>query len=242
MKSMRQISKYLLVGLIGLTSVSALSACSQSETTPTAEETPTEQVGDVAATPEATTTPATTASDTAGKKDVVAVAAADSSLSTFTKAVAAAGLTEQLEGEGPYTVFAPTDEAFAALPAGTLDNLLKPENKEQLVKILSYHVVPKQVTSTEIESGEVATAEGSDVTVEKTASAVKVNEALVVMPDIVASNGVIHAIDKVMLPPDLALDSTDAPANATTAPEATATPEISPEAEVSPEASPETTN
>ena len=225
MKSMRQISKYLLVGLIGLTSVSALSACSKTEVTPTAEETPVEQVEEVASTP---ATPSAT--ETAGKDSVVSVAATDSSLSTFTKAVEAAGLSEQLTAEGPYTVFAPTDEAFAALPAGTLDNLLKPENKEQLAKILTYHVIPKKVTSTEIESGEVATAEGSDLTVEKTADAVKVNEAIVVTPDMVASNGVIHVIDKVMMPPDLAGEDT----NATT--------EVTPEAEVSPEASPETTN
>jgi uncharacterized surface protein with fasciclin (FAS1) repeats len=113
-------------------------------------------------------------------------------------------LTETLSGKGPFTVFAPTDAAFAALPQDALQELLKPENKDILVKILSYHVVPGNVTSSDLKSGEVKTVEGGAVNVQvDAAKGVVVNDAKVVQPDIKASNGVIHAIDKVMLPPDL---------------------------------------
>lgn len=131
------------------------------------------------------------------------VASSSSSLKTLVAALKAANLVETLNGEGPYTVFAPTDEAFAALPPGTVDELLKPENREMLVKILTYHVVPGNVGSSELKSGDVTTVEGSPVAVEVQSSDVKVNEANVIQPDIPASNGVIHVIDRVILPPDL---------------------------------------
>jgi uncharacterized surface protein with fasciclin (FAS1) repeats len=135
----------------------------------------------------------------AEQQTVVEIAASAGSFNTLTAALKAAGLVEVLEGKGPFTVFAPTDEAFAALPQGTLENLLKPENKEKLVKILTYHVVSGQVMSTDLKAGEVATVEGSPVTIELGES-VKVNDARVVKADIEASNGVIHVIDKVILP------------------------------------------
>jgi uncharacterized surface protein with fasciclin (FAS1) repeats len=139
-----------------------------------------------------------------GGNNVVALAAANDSFETLTSALKAAGLTETLAGAGPFTVFAPTDEAFAALPQDALQELLKPENKAILVKILTYHVVPGKVTSNDLKSGGVKTVEGGEVNV-KTDSAmgVTVNDAKVVQPDIQASNGVIHVIDKVILPPDL---------------------------------------
>lgn len=151
---------------------------------------------------DATTSASTASSD----ENIVEVATASGNFSTLTKALTAAGLSETLAGQGPYTVFAPTDEAFNALPAGTLDKLLLPENKEQLVKVLSYHVVPKEVASSEITSGEVATVEGQplNVTVDSATKAVTVNDAKVTQPDIEASNGVIHVVDKVILPPDVA--------------------------------------
>jgi uncharacterized surface protein with fasciclin (FAS1) repeats len=134
----------------------------------------------------------------------VALAASNDSFKTLTAALKAAGLTETLSGKGPFTVFAPTDAAFAALPQDALQELLKPENKDILVKILSYHVVPGNVTSSDLKSGEVKTVEGGAVNVQvDAAKGVVVNDAKVVQPDIKASNGVIHAIDKVMLPPDL---------------------------------------
>ena len=102
--------------------------------------------------------------------------------------------------EGPFTVFAPTDEAFAALPEGTLEELMKPENREVLAAILTYHVVPGKVTSDQIQSGEVSTVQGSTVNVTVEDGMVMVDDAKVVQPDIEAGNGVIHVIDKVILP------------------------------------------
>ena len=141
---------------------------------------------------------------TTGKDNIVALAAANGSLKTLTKALQAAGLTETLSGKGPFTVFAPTDQAFAALPQDALQQLLQPQNKEVLVKILTYHVVPSKVQSSALKSGEVKSVEGGAVNVKvDSATGVMVNDAKVVQPDIQASNGVIHLIDKVMLPPDL---------------------------------------
>ncbi len=137
-------------------------------------------------------------------ENVVALAASNNSFKTLTAALKAAGLTETLSGAGPFTVFAPTDAAFAALPQDALQELLKPENKDILVKILSYHVVPGKVTSGDLKSGEVKTVEGGALKVQADpAQGVMVNDAKVVQPDLQAGNGVIHAIDKVMLPPDL---------------------------------------
>ena len=114
--------------------------------------------------------------------------------------MSAAGLVDTLNGEGPFTVFAPTDAAFAALPAGVLDALLLPENKDVLTQILTYHVVPGTVMAADITDGDVATVEGQSVTL-STADGVTVNGAKVVQADVVADNGVIHVIDAVILAP-----------------------------------------
>lgn len=135
------------------------------------------------------------------KKTVVDIAASADSFKTLTAALKAAGLVDALQGEGPFTVFAPTDEAFNALPEGTLAKLLKPENKEQLVKILTYHVIPGAVTSADLKSGKVATLEGSEVTI-VLGDSVEIDDAQVVQADVKASNGVIHVIDKVIVPSD----------------------------------------
>jgi uncharacterized surface protein with fasciclin (FAS1) repeats len=131
---------------------------------------------------------------------VVDVAVAAGNLTTLVAAVTAAGLVETLSGTGPFTVFAPTDEAFAALPAGVLDALLLPENKALLAKILTYHVVPGMVMAADVTDGDVATVEGQTVKL-STMGGVTVNGAKVVTADVAASNGVIHAIDAVILPP-----------------------------------------
>lgn len=131
---------------------------------------------------------------------IVDVASGAGNFSTLVAAVTAADLVETLSGEGPFTVFAPTDEAFAALPAGVLDALLLPENKALLAQILTYHVVSGKVMSADITDGDVTTVEGSPVML-VTTSGVKVNDANVVTADVMASNGVIHAIDAVILPP-----------------------------------------
>lgn len=155
--------------------------------------------------PATSTTPApsTAATPKTTSGTIVDVAAANQSFKTLVKAVKAAGLTEVLSGEGPYTVFAPTDEAFAALPKGTVEMLMKPENKEKLKKVLSYHVVPGAVESSTLKAGKVETVEGSPVSVMIMDKQVMVNDANVTSPDIKASNGVIHVIDKVILPPDV---------------------------------------
>ncbi|GIT90668.1 beta-Ig-H3/fasciclin [Jannaschia pagri] len=133
-------------------------------------------------------------------KDIVDTAAAAGSFSTLLAAAEAGGLVETLKGDGPLTVFAPTDEAFAALPEGTVESLLEPANQDQLVQILSYHVVPGAVMSGDLTDGmEAATANDMTLTI-GTEGGVTVNGANVVTADIEASNGVIHVIDSVLLP------------------------------------------
>ncbi|MEO1208644.1 MAG: fasciclin domain-containing protein [Cyanobacteria bacterium J06638_20] len=131
---------------------------------------------------------------------VVDVAASSDSFQTLTAALQAAGLEDTLRGDGPFTVFAPTDEAFSALPAGTVEALLQPENRDRLVQILTYHVVPGAVTSSDIHPGEAATVEGSSVDLMVQGSTVQVNDATVIQADVPASNGVIHVIDRVLIP------------------------------------------
>ncbi len=137
----------------------------------------------------------------ANDKNIVELAAETPALSTLVKAVQAAGLVEVLQSDGPFTVFAPTNEAFEALPEGALEDLLKPENKDQLVKVLTYHVVPSSVKSTALSDDmSVETVEGGNITVNITDDGVQINDANVVNADIEASNGVVHVIDKVILP------------------------------------------
>jgi uncharacterized surface protein with fasciclin (FAS1) repeats len=134
--------------------------------------------------------------------DIVDTAVAAGSFNTLVAAVQAAGLVDALKGEGPLTVFAPTDEAFAKLPAGTLDDLLKPENKDTLTSILLYHVVSGKIMSGDIGSAaSPATLQGATIDVKAGADGVTVNGANVVAADVAASNGVIHVIDAVILPP-----------------------------------------
>ncbi len=133
--------------------------------------------------------------------DIVDTAVSAGSFNTLVAAVQAAGLVDTLKGEGPFTVFAPTDEAFAALPEGTVETLLLPENKDQLVSILTYHVVPAKVMSGDIagKRAKVLTVQGDRLSV-NAKNGVKVNDAKVVQADIEASNGVIHVVDAVILP------------------------------------------
>ena len=133
-------------------------------------------------------------------KDIVDTAVGAGSFKTLVAAVGAAGLVDTLKGKGPFTVFAPTDAAFAALPAGTLEDLLKPENKDKLASILTYHVVAGKVMSSDLSEGMKAkTVQGQDITITLEGGP-KVNGAMVSAPDVKASNGVIHVIDAVILP------------------------------------------
>ncbi|MEM1038745.1 MAG: fasciclin domain-containing protein [Pseudomonadota bacterium] len=143
---------------------------------------------------------ATTMSFAAHAADIVDTAKSAGSFTKLLAAATAAGLVDTLKSPGPFTVFAPTDAAFDALPAGTVENLLKPENKAQLTKILTYHVVSGKVMAGDLSDGmTAATVEGSNITV-SLGDAVKINDATVTSADIAADNGVIHVIDKVMIP------------------------------------------
>lgn len=132
--------------------------------------------------------------------NIVETAVAADDFNTLVAAVQAADLAETLSGPGPFTVFAPTDAAFAALPEGTVESLLQPENRDQLVAVLTYHVVPGKILSTDIQPGNVETVNGEAVTISVEDGTVKVDEATVVAADVEASNGVIHVIDAVILP------------------------------------------
>jgi len=139
-----------------------------------------------------------------GSKDVVALVQSNSQLTKLSQALKAAGLTATLKGKGPFTLFAPTDAAFGELPQDAVAELFKPENKEVLVKILTYHVVPSQVLSSDLKSGEVKSVEGSPISVKVDGkNGVMVNDAKVTQADLKASNGVVHVINKVILPPNL---------------------------------------
>jgi uncharacterized surface protein with fasciclin (FAS1) repeats len=134
--------------------------------------------------------------------DIVETAVEAGSFSTLAVALEAAGLVETLKGDGPFTVFAPTDDAFARLPEGTVASLLEPENREQLVAILTYHVVPGRVTAEQVvELDRATTVNGADVRIRTGGGTVRVNDADVVTTDVFATNGVIHVIDEVLLPP-----------------------------------------
>lgn len=134
-------------------------------------------------------------------QDIVDTAVSAGQFNTLVAAVQAAGLVDTLKGEGPFTVFAPTDEAFAALPEGTVESLLKPENKDQLVAVLTYHVVPGKIMSSDIagKALEVESVQGSSLSVDAT-NGVRIDQATVVTADIETDNGVIHVIDQVVLP------------------------------------------
>ena len=134
------------------------------------------------------------------QKTIVGVAAGAGQFKTLVAAVKAAGLVKTLNGKGPFTVFAPTDEAFAKLPAGTVENLLKPENKEKLVAVLTYHVLPGKLMAADLTTTNAKTLNGKELPIKVDAGKVTVGGANVTKTDIEASNGVIHVIDAVLIP------------------------------------------
>lgn len=135
-----------------------------------------------------------------GEKNIVQIAAGLEDFSTLVAAVKAAGLAEVLQGKGPFTVFAPTNKAFAALPEGTVATLLKPENKKKLVSILTYHVIPAKVPASAVKTMKAKTVNGKMVDIKVSDKGVTVDNAKVIKTDVFGSNGVIHVIDKVILP------------------------------------------
>ena len=132
--------------------------------------------------------------------DIVAVASSAGSFKTLVAALKAASLVETLQGKGPFTVFAPTDQAFAKLPEGTLESLLKPENKEKLASILTYHVVPGKVMAADVKTMKAKTVNGKELSIKVEDGKVTVDNAKVIKTDVAAKNGVIHVIDTVVLP------------------------------------------
>ena len=163
--------------------------------------TPVSTDNDMAATDPAMTTGDAMGMDDTSGKNLAENATAVPQMSTLTSALQAAGLADKASSGGPYTVFAPTNDAFDALPAGTLDNLLKPENKAKLADILTYHVVPGSLMAADLTDGqELTTIEGKKLKVSVNGSTVTVNGANVVKADVKSSNGVTHVIDKVLLP------------------------------------------
>ncbi|HIK04101.1 MAG TPA: fasciclin domain-containing protein [Trichormus sp. M33_DOE_039] len=204
----------ILFNILGIGSLITLSACAQPNTeTPTSNlpavtSTPvnTATVPPVSPTPTVPTTSPTPNSTTSNRNlaELATAAANQGQFQTLTKAVKAAGLSDQLTTAGPYTVFAPTDAAFAELPKTTLDNLLQPANKQQLVRLLAYHVVPGRFSSNQLKSGQVKTVEGQPVNikVDPTNQTITVNDAKVTQADIPASNGIVHVVDKLILPPN----------------------------------------
>jgi uncharacterized surface protein with fasciclin (FAS1) repeats len=205
-EGIRKTKKFVIIaaslGLMG-----TIAACETSTTTTTTESPAAVAESPIVSPTTGVTSPAPGAatSPTAASATVAEILSTDSSYSTLRQAVQAAGLDATLAEPGPVTVFAPNNEAFAALPAGTLDRLLLPENQAQLRKVLSYHVIPGQVTSADIRPGDVNTVEGQALSIASSGTTVTVNDATVSQPDITATNGVIHGINKVLLPPDVQL-------------------------------------
>jgi uncharacterized surface protein with fasciclin (FAS1) repeats len=184
----------LIAGLAAVALVGALAACSGDDESASTSPMPVEAAAS-----------ASSAMDDMGMT-VTDIVAANPDFSTLLAAVQAAGLGDTLAGEGPYTVFAPTDDAFAAVPAGTLAKLLKPANQDQLAAILTYHVVPGEVMAADVMPGDVTTVNGADFTISVEDGDVLItdgqgNQAMVTQTDIAATNGVIHVIDAVLLPP-----------------------------------------
>jgi len=197
----------LAAGLMILPIVAACEPQQTAQTPPTATEpSPGATISPTEPTPGATpgtTTPPTGQAE-ADDNHVVDVVQANPSLKTLASVIDETDANEVLELQGPYTVFAPSDAAFDALPAETRQRLLQPENRQQLAQILFYHVVPGQVSANQLQSGDVKTVEGANVNVkvDSSANSVRVNDATVTQADIPASNGVVHIVDRVILPPN----------------------------------------
>lgn len=211
----------LLLSVLGLTLFISLPVLAQKKPTEGSTNTPPSVEEKVPTTPNpavqepekpASSTEAAPASSNPASSNLVDKAASSQNFQTLAKAIKAAGLEETLAGKGPYTVFAPTDAAFAELPPGILDQLLLPENKEILVALLKSHVVSGAVTSSQIQSGNVTTLAGAPVAIQRGEDGtVTVNNAKVTQADIQASNGVIHAIDQVILPQETQSQSETTP-------------------------------
>jgi uncharacterized surface protein with fasciclin (FAS1) repeats len=202
-----QLKKTLVGMTLGALMLPIFAACTGQNTTQVPP-TNTEPV------PDATTTPGSASPGVQGSpvsggqstaKNVVDLIDKNPSLRTLASTIDEADLQNTLEQAGPYTIFAPSDRAFAALPAATRQRLLKDENKALLRQILTYHVVPGSITSSQLKSGQVKTQSGSSVNVQVNGKQVKVNQSQVIQPDLQAANGVVHIVDRILLPPNIKL-------------------------------------
>ncbi|MBF2051383.1 MAG: fasciclin domain-containing protein [Elainella sp. C42_A2020_010] len=196
-----RVFKKFLLSAAGLGVLVTIAACNQPQTTSEVAPAPDTTQAPTTEAPTTTQAPQTTTTD----GTVAEVISDNESFSILEEAIGEAGLESTLAQAGPYTIFAPTDEAFRALPPETLEALRQPENRDKLQQILSYHVVPNSLTSADITPGEVETVAGAPVNIATDAGQVTVGGATVTEPDIQASNGVVHGIDQVLLPPDLQL-------------------------------------
>ncbi|MFI0431690.1 MAG: fasciclin domain-containing protein [Candidatus Nanopelagicales bacterium] len=192
-------TRITFIGLAAAASLT-LAACGSSSSSESASSSPASQTPASSAPASPSASMSQSMSATAAAGDIVAVASANPTTTTLVTALDAAGLVTALQAPGPFTVFAPTDDAFAALPAGVLDKLVQPANKDALTKILTYHVVNGEYPSSAVKDGQVPTLEGQNLTI-STANGVTVNGATVTTADVEASNGVIHLINQVLLPP-----------------------------------------
>jgi uncharacterized surface protein with fasciclin (FAS1) repeats len=188
---------------VGVLVLSTIAACTPPQTT----QTPAEKPVASPPSPRLNESPAATNSPTTSDRSIAEVAASTASLSTLTTVVKTAGMTKTLQEKGPYTVFAPSNEAFAAFPSETRQKLLQPENREKLQQVLSYHIVPREIPANQLKGGDVNTVAGKPLAVQINTGTqqVSVNDASVVQPNIQANNGIIHIIDRVVLPPDFVL-------------------------------------
>lgn len=199
-------AKKILTGAVGLGLVTLVAACeTTTTTTTTSPTTAAESPVTSPTTAVSPTAPTTSASPATSNETIATVVANDDSFSTLRQAIAAAGLENTLNQPGNLTVFAPTNAAFEALPATTREQLLRPENREQLRQVLTYHVIPQRLTSSEITPGSVNTEEGQPLQIARNETGVTVNGNRVIQPDVIASNGVIHGIDQVLLPPGFSI-------------------------------------
>ena len=205
MTSRARLALVLPVAALVLTAACGSDDDSGADTTPAAAEAPATEAPPMSEAPmsEAPAMSEAPGTDAAAAGTIVDVAASNPDFSTLVTAVQAAGLAETLSGEGPFTVFAPTNDAFAAVPAEVLDKLLA--DKEALTKVLTYHVLPGQVMAADVTPGDATTLEGSTVTISDDAGTLKIGDAAIVATDVAASNGVIHVIDAVLVPPTVDL-------------------------------------
>jgi uncharacterized surface protein with fasciclin (FAS1) repeats len=198
-----KLSKQLTITAVGMLLLPIAVACTPAQTPTTTQPSPDATTAPASPAPGVQGSPAT--GSQTSTENVVGLIDNTPSLRTLASVIDEADLKGTLSSGGPYTVFAPSDRAFAALPAATRERLLKDENRALLRQILTYHVIPKQLTASQLQSGSVQTQEGKSVNVRVDGNQVRVNDSQVIQPDLQAANGVVHIVDRILLPPNVQL-------------------------------------